>query len=856
MTGGSEGNGFTVSDGIDIVNGGFGDDDLAISYGLATLGITGGITGAGTLDGFRGVFTGGAGRSVTFDNIDGLSIATGSGNDSISGSSAADFLTVNGGTDFVDGRGHDGSGDHLTVDYAAATTAVIGGVTGVGSLGRGHQGSFTDGVGRTVTFDNIERVSVRTGGGNDNVGGGTGLFNIFSTGAGDDIINFIPGAISDNGDGGRGIDRAVIDFSEATSAVNTTSFGGYFVHGHTARYSTVSRSVSVLSTENFTITGGSAGDTLRTGDGEDVLDGGGGDDTLISAGGADRFDGGAGADALTGGAGDDRFIARAGMGADRVTDFVAGANTDDRVDTRAFPGIATFSDVMALATQSGAHTVIDFGGGDMLTLENVARSSLVAEDFLLSNEAPVNSVPGTRAFDANVPAAITGLSVADDSGAGVITTRLSLQYGILTLAAMGGAAIVGNGTDQVTLNGTLAEINAALAGNNVIYSSPADFFGTDTLTMMTNDNGHTGPGAPLTDTDQVTIHLNTYQEGTDGDDSFHALPGNEFIVARLGHDTVAFDFALTAATVTWRNNLVIIDGPSSHTVLSGFETYEFTDGTVQNADGDRLVDDLFYYSRNHDLWNAGVDADAHYHATGWREGRDPNAFFDTDLYLAISPDVRNAGTDPLVHFDQSGWREGRVASPNFDPAKYLAFYTDVAAANRDPLEHFLRHGAEENRLPFAASVPLAANGFDFAYYLLHNPDVAAAGVDPRVHFETIGWREGRNPNALFDVNGYLAHYSDVANAGINPLDHYHQSGWREGRDPSVELRQRLISRQLSGRGGGQPRPARALPAVRHPRGPLDLRGRRLGITARNPSCSGRRPIRTRRSPQQAGRGNK
>ena len=251
-------------------------------------------------------------------------------------------------------------------------------------------------------------------------------------------------------------------------------------------------------------------------------------------------------------------------------------------------------------------------------------------------------------------------------------------------------------------------------------------------------------------------------------------------------DTVAFDFALTDATVTWRDNLVIIDGPSSHTVLSGFETYVFTDGTVQNADGDRLVDDLFYYSRNHELWNAHADADAHYHATGWREGRDPNAFFDTDLYLAISPDVRNAGIDPLVHFDQSGWREGRVASPNFDPAKYLASTPTSRPRTAIRSSTFCaRRGGE----PPAVRRERAARRqrLRLAYYLLHNPDVAAAGVDPRVHFETIGWQEGRNPNALFDVNGYLAHYSDVADAGINPLDHYHQSGWREGRDPSVDF---------------------------------------------------------------------
>ena len=44
---------------------------------------------------------------------------------------------------------------------------------------------------------------------------------------------------------------------------------------------------------------------------------------------------------------------------------------------------------------------------------------------------------------------------------------------------------------------------------------------------------------------------------------------------------------------------MIVDGPSgSHTVLTSVETFVFTDGTVNNNDGDPLVDDLFYYSHN------------------------------------------------------------------------------------------------------------------------------------------------------------------------------------------------------------------------------------------------------------------
>ena len=49
---------------------------------------------------------------------------------------------------------------------------------------------------------------------------------------------------------------------------------------------------------------------------------------------------------------------------------------------RAFANVSTFADVLARATQVGSDTVINFGGGDTLTLRNVARSSLAADDFI------------------------------------------------------------------------------------------------------------------------------------------------------------------------------------------------------------------------------------------------------------------------------------------------------------------------------------------------------------------------------------------------------------------------------------------------------------------------------------------
>ena len=274
--------------------------------------------------------------------------------------------------------------------------------------------------------------------------------------------------------------------------------------------------------------------------------------------------------------------------------------------------------------------------------------------------------------------------------------------------------------------------------------------------------------------------------GTGGDDSY-AQPANDTrIDAGGGIDTITFNFKLTQASVFYFNNTVVIYGPDgSHNQLSGFEIFKFTDGTVNNNDGDPLVDDLYYYTRNNDVWNAHADADAHFHQLGWHEGRNPDIFFSTQFYFAVYPDTR--GSDPLVHFDQTGWKTGRLPSLNFDPAAYLAANPDVKAGGVDPLAHYLQFGAGEGRQGSVPTELIAPNGFDYIYYLKNNPDVAAAGVDPFAHFQQFGWKEGRNPNALFDVKGYLDTYLDVKASGINPLDHYNIFGWHEGRDPSVNF---------------------------------------------------------------------
>lgn len=112
----------------------------------------------------------------------------------------------------------------------------------------------------------------------------------------------------------------------------------------------------------------------------DRMRGLGGDDMMFGGSGNDLLDGGTGKDTMTGGAGGDRFVFAPGYGADIINDFAAGSGSGDRIGLAGFD-VHSLSAVLAHATQAGADTVIDLGGGDKLTLLGVTRSNLAADDF-------------------------------------------------------------------------------------------------------------------------------------------------------------------------------------------------------------------------------------------------------------------------------------------------------------------------------------------------------------------------------------------------------------------------------------------------------------------------------------------
>jgi hypothetical protein len=155
---------------------------------------------------------------------------------------------------------------------------------------------------------------------------------------------------------------------------------------------------------------------------------------------------------------------------------------------------------------------------------SVAVTATVHVDAV--NDAPVNTVPvGPVTGNEDSDIAIPGLSVGDvDAGSSAITVTLSVLHGALTVDAtvsggLSAADIAGNGTSSVTLTGTIATIDATLAAlNAVVYRGDTNFNGSDTLTMVSNDQGHTGSGGSLSDTDTVAITVNSVNDAPSGAD--------------------------------------------------------------------------------------------------------------------------------------------------------------------------------------------------------------------------------------------------------------------------------------------------------------------------------------------------
>jgi Ca2+-binding RTX toxin-like protein len=265
---GGAGNDFLTSDGLgsDFVDGGADTDSLEILPLLVTTDINVNyinVTG-GTLQS-NGIVT------TTFQNIEGLTITTGSGNDTIN---------------------------------VSATSSLSGNIIAVGT----GNDTILSGAGRdSLTIDGL---------GNDSVDGGAGedrLEILQSANTNDVTINYTN--ISDGtiqGDGNQNttfqnIESLIIQTGTGNDSINiSAATGSPFFWGGNTISTGVGNDIVVATSGNDRISGGDGNDSLSGGAGNDTIDGGVGNDTLLGGDGNDRLTiDGLGSDSVDGGAGID-----------------------------------------------------------------------------------------------------------------------------------------------------------------------------------------------------------------------------------------------------------------------------------------------------------------------------------------------------------------------------------------------------------------------------------------------------------------------------------------------------------------------------------------------------------------------
>ena len=215
----------------------------------------------------------------------------------------------------------------------------------------------------------ISRGNVMGSNGNDRLFGGMDDDTMLG-GNGRDTLQGDAGA--DRLVGGGNTDTA--SYADASAGVQVRLWAGDGTKGEAT-------GDQLLDIEN--LAGSGFNDTLTGDDSVNRIDGNFGNDIIQGLGGADQLIGDRGNDTITGGAGNDTFLYFNGDGADTITDFTAGAGTDDLI--RLFglgTAFDTFAEVISASSDNGTDTTIDFGDGNSILLQGITVGDLHQDDFV------------------------------------------------------------------------------------------------------------------------------------------------------------------------------------------------------------------------------------------------------------------------------------------------------------------------------------------------------------------------------------------------------------------------------------------------------------------------------------------
>jgi large repetitive protein len=145
----------------------------------------------------------------------------------------------------------------------------------------------------------------------------------------------------------------------------------------------------------------------------------------------------------------------------------------------------------------------------------------------------------------------------------------------------------------MTFSGSLAGVNAALDGMR--FDPDANYNGSATLTITTDDQGNSGAGGARTDADTVNISVNAVNDAPEAGSNSYKVKEDKTLKVRppgvLGNDTDPDGDALTAKLVSGpsKGRLTLnADGSFTYKPKRNFHgtvsfTYGAGDGTAERS---------------------------------------------------------------------------------------------------------------------------------------------------------------------------------------------------------------------------------------------------------------------------------
>ena len=155
------------------------------------------------------------------------------------------------------------------------------------------------------------------------------------------------------------------------------------------------------------------------------------------------------------------------------------------------------------------------------------------------NDGPVNVVPAAQVVNEDTDLVFSGgngnqISIVDGDATTMQVTLTATNGVLSTSGTVGLAFTIGDGTADPTLefSGSLAAVNTAL--NGLVYRGTLQYFGPATLTVFSNDQGSTGSGGALTDSDTIDITVSPVNDAPVADDETFDTLGNTELRIDIG----------------------------------------------------------------------------------------------------------------------------------------------------------------------------------------------------------------------------------------------------------------------------------------------------------------------------------